>query len=110
MRLTHSGPGVWAKRKGGVVREGIMRAEVARGTVGLIPDSHRALCPSRTICRSTEGHTGNYRSGLPFLTQASIPHSLFLSFLQVTFQNEQTAVLTELAYAFSLEITCRFID
>lgn len=40
----------------GVVREGIVRAGVAQGTIGLIPDSCRVVWPSR----STENaHTGN---------------------------------------------------
>lgn len=58
MRLTHSGPGAWAERKrgGGGVREGIVRAGVARGTIGLISDSRRAVWPSRSTANA---HTGN---------------------------------------------------
>lgn len=55
MRLTHSGPGAWAERKGGV-GEGIVRAGVARGTIGLISDSRRAVWPSRSMANA---HTGN---------------------------------------------------
>lgn len=73
-------PGLGGKAgRGG---EGIARAGVAQGTVGLISDSRRAVWPSR----STENaHTGNWRSGLPFFTRASLAHSLFLSFLLIIF-------------------------
>lgn len=48
----------WEERGGGGcgVGEGIVRAGVARGTIGLISDSRRAVWPS---CSTANAHTGN---------------------------------------------------
>lgn len=47
------GPGL--RGKGGV-GEGIVRAGVARGTIGLISDSRRAVWPSRSTANARTGN------------------------------------------------------
>lgn len=50
------GPGLRGRGVGVGVGEGIARAGVAQGTIGLISDSRRAVWPSRSMANA---HTGN---------------------------------------------------